>query len=207
MNYQHFRQALRPFPVFSTREIGKYYPDFDNRRLVEWQEKGYIEKIRNRYYRFTDREVDERFRLYTSNKIYRPSYISLEVVLSRHGFIPEGVFQVTACTTRKTQSFDTPLGRFIYRHLKPDFYFGYHLKKWEDQHLLIADAEKALVDYLYLHPEIGEPVDLESLRWNADAISTRISMDLLNEYESLIGSPALSRRLNALREYLHVEAG
>jgi len=76
MTFLTFKEALRAFPVFSVREIEKHFPGFDNRRLVEWQEKGYIQKLRNRYYRFTDYEVDEAYLCYCANAIYAPSYVS-----------------------------------------------------------------------------------------------------------------------------------
>ena len=107
MTYLTFKETLQAFPVFSIREIEKHFPGFDNRRLVEWQDKGYIQKLRNRYYRFMDREVDEAYLCYCANAIYAPSYVSLESALSIHGFIPEGVFQTTSCTTLKTNRFET----------------------------------------------------------------------------------------------------
>lgn len=207
MNFTEFKDTMGGYPVFSTREVEKYFPDFDSRRLVEWQEKGYILRIRNRYYLFSDRKVDEQLLYYASNRIYRPSYVTLESALSLYGIIPEGVFRITACTTRKTQMFDTPIGRFGYRHLKPELYFGYRLEEWGNHRLLVADPEKTLIDYLYLHTEIGKTEDLESLRWNADILAKVCSMDRLEKYETYIASPALSGRLNILKEYLRVEAG
>ncbi|WP_372635715.1 hypothetical protein [Fodinibius sp.] len=170
---------------------------------MEWQEKGYIQKLRNRYYYFSDQEVDEPFLYYTANELYHPSYVSLESALSRYGFIPEGVFQVTSCTTLKTNSFNTPVGRFTYRHLKPSLFFGYQLEEWNDHRYAMAGPEKTLIDYLYLHHEVKETADLEALRWNTVEINNRISMKTLNSYEAHINSPALSRRLTTLKTYLN----
>ena len=39
MNYLAFEKSLKEFPVFSIKDTKKRYPDFDNRRLVEWQPK------------------------------------------------------------------------------------------------------------------------------------------------------------------------
>lgn len=204
MNYTEFRDEMKAFPNFSVREIEKHFPGFDNRRLVEWQKKGYIQKLRNRYYYFSDQEVDESFLYYTANQLYHPSYVSLESALSRYGFIPEGVFQITSCTTLKTNSFNTPVGNFSYRHLKPSLFFGYQLEEWDDHRYAIAEPEKSLIDYLYLHNEVNEIADIEALRWNATEINNRISMQTLNSYETHINSPALSKRLNTLKTYLDV---
>ena len=45
MNYFVFRQKMKSFPIFSVQEIEKQFPDFDSRRLVEWQAKGYIQNL------------------------------------------------------------------------------------------------------------------------------------------------------------------
>ncbi|MEX2367901.1 MAG: hypothetical protein WD510_00215 [Balneolaceae bacterium] len=204
MNYTEFREGMKAFPNFSIREIEKHFPGFDSRRLVEWQEKGYIQKLRNRFYYFSDQEVNEPFLYFTANELYRPSYVSLESALSRYGFIPEGVFQITSCTTLKTNSFNTPVGNFAYRHLKSSLFFGYQLEEWEDHRYAIAEPEKTLIDYLYLHSDIKDTDDLAALRWNAPEINNRISIDKLNRYETYINSPALSNRLSTLKTYLDV---
>jgi hypothetical protein len=69
MNYREFHDAMNAFPVFSIREIEKHFPGFDSRRLVEWQEKGYIQKLRNRYYFFTGNSVNERYLFFASNEL------------------------------------------------------------------------------------------------------------------------------------------
>lgn len=204
MNYPAFRDEMAPFPIVSVREIEKHFPGFDRRRLVEWQKKGYLKKLRNRFYYFSDQEIDASFLFYTANQLHAPSYISLASALSKYNFIPEGVFSVTSCSTLKTQSFETPASRFRYRHLKSDLYFGYQLDTWGDHHYLIAEPEKALIDYLYLHPDVSGTDDIASLRWNRAEIRDRITLPKLEEYQSYIHSPALSRRLTILKEFLHV---
>ena len=199
LKYIEFRQKMKSFPVFSVREIEKQFPGFDSRRLVEWQKKGYIQKLRNRYYYFTDREIDEQFLYYSANRVYRPSYISLESALSYYDFIPEGVFRVLSCSTLKNRKFETTCGTFIYFHLKSALFFGYRLVSWKQYYIAIATPEKALVDYLYLHPDVKNIEDLEALRWNVLAISEKIDRGKLNEYEKYINSPALSKRLSLLR--------
>lgn len=204
MNYRQFYDEMNAFPVFSIREIEKHFPDFDSRRLVEWQEKGYIQKLRNRFYFFTGNTVNERYLFFAANELYSPSYVSLESALSWYGFIPEGVFQVTSCSSRKTQSFETPLGSFDYRHIKPALFFGYQLEEWNNHHFAIAEPEKTVIDYLYLHHEIGEPDDFESLRWNSTELNNSLSMERIDTYASHIGSKALLKRLTLLKEFLNV---
>ena len=201
MNYPKFKAAMKLFPLFSVQEIKKNFPGFDSRRLVEWQKKGYIKKLRNRYYCFSDKKIDEPFLYYTANDLYRPSYVSMESALSYYGFIPEGVFQITSCSTLKTNSFNTPVSKFSYRHIKPLLFFGYKLKSKNNYRYAIAEPEKTLIDYLYLHSEIKEIADIRALRWNP---SVSISMDVISRYETFIDSPALTKRLSILKSFLNV---
>jgi len=203
MNYHEFAQTLKPFPCYSVTEIEKYFPRFDRRRLVEWQAKGYIEKLRNGYYCFADQTDDANFRQFLANRLYQPSYISLESALAWYGFIPEAVFQTISCSTRKSQRFETPRGVFVYRHVRRELFFGYQLISWKRWKLLLADPEKALIDYLYLHSTIRNTNDLLALRWNVFAMNEQINHKTLDRYEKAIASKALSRRLNLLRELLN----
>lgn len=205
MNYIEFSKTMNPFLVFSPREIKKYFPVFDSRRLVEWQAKGYIRKLRNRYYCFTHEEVEERLLYIIANKIYEPSYLSLETALSYYGFIPEGVFKTVSCTTLKTQSFSTSLGRFNYRHIKPKLFFGYRFIPWQNRRIVIAEPEKTLIDYLYLQPHIQNIDDFMALRWNKQAIIEQIDLDKLTAYDTYISSHALSKRLRILKQFLYAE--
>lgn len=206
MTYIEFRERMKVFPAFSIREIEKYFPGFDSRRLVEWQEKGYITKLRNRFYLFSDLELNESLLFYTANELYKPSYVSLESALSVYGIIPEGVFQITSCTTLKTSAFNTPIGVFSYRNLKPALFFGYYPESWNNHHYALARPEKAIIDYLYLHHEMQTIEDINALRWNAVEIKKRVSADRMKLYEEYIESPALSRRLSLLRKFLDANA-
>ncbi len=58
--------------------------------------------------------------------IHGPSYVSFEYVLSRAGLIPETVKALTSASPKRNRDFDTPLGRFSYRHLPLEAYtFGW----------------------------------------------------------------------------------
>jgi hypothetical protein len=86
-----------------------------------------------------------------ANKIFGPSYVSFEYVLSRAGLIPEGLRAITSATPKRNRDFDTPLGRFSYRHLPLAAYcFGWTREELADgAGYLVALPEKALLDWLY----------------------------------------------------------
>ena len=205
MSYLTFRNYMRQFLVFSIQDIKKAFPGFDTRRLVEWQQKGYLCKVINRWYAFTDVSEDgfseEYLAYWTANRIYAPSYLSLETALSHHGLIPEGVYTITSVSSRKTQTFDTPLGHFTYRRVKPALFFGYQIVDWQGFPIRMADREKVILDYLYLNPHLRSSDDWEGLRLNADTLGA-LNRTRLYDYLTLFANRALEKRVDHLLNYL-----
>jgi predicted transcriptional regulator of viral defense system len=202
LSYYTFQQELVIFDVFSLGDIKKIFPNFDSRRLVEWQEKGYIEKIINRWYRFKNKVLQESLIWWASNRIYGPSYISLETALSFHGLIPEGVFQTTAISTAKTQHFNTPLGYFDYRNIKPSLFFGYNIHRINDKPIKIADIEKTLLDYCYFNKNLRNSDDFDSLRLNIAFLQSQFDVEKMTNYLTLSESAALEKRVSHLINYI-----
>ncbi len=91
--------------------------------------------------------------------------MSLQSALAHHGMIPEGVPVTTSVTTARPMEFDTPFGRYSYRHIRPEVFFGYgRVPLPRGQEALLAGPEKALLDLVYLTPK-GEDIEhLKSLR-------------------------------------------
>ncbi|MEM9895477.1 MAG: hypothetical protein AAF789_03840 [Bacteroidota bacterium] len=204
MTYIQFRDQFHSYKIFSINDIRKSFYDFDSRRLVEWQHKGYIQKVINRWYVFTDNEIDDNMKLWVANRIYHPSYISLESALSYHNLIPEAVYTTTSLTSNKTISFNTSVGNYAYRHIKSSAFFGYQLIKWKGFPLRMAELEKVLLDYLYLYAHISSEQDLHSLRLNTDDLKKKLSLEKFRNYLSLFDNKALAQRATALLDYLDV---
>jgi len=205
MRFLEFKSHFDPFLVFSIQDIRKWDPDFDTRRLVEWQEKGYIQKVVNRWYVFSKTLRQEEL-LTISNRIYSPSYISLEWAMSHYRLIPEGVYTITAITTLKTQDFNTGIGAFSYRHVKPALMFGYRLVRFENIFYKMAEPEKLLLDYLYLNPSDKVLEDLEGLRLNVTELNTLLHRKKLENYLAMFNNKALNKRVNILTEQLLAHA-
>jgi hypothetical protein len=115
-----------------------------------------------------------------ANKIFGPSYVSFEYVLSRAGLIPEGVRAVTSATTKRNRDFDTPLGRFAYRHLPTSVYsFGWTCEELDDvAGYLIARPEKALLDWLYRSGSVRSVKALESRLFDDLRLDPKLFCDL-----------------------------
>lgn len=213
MSFRDFQLRLSHFPVFSLQDIRKAVPSFSYRQLDRWEKSGYLRKVRQGFYCFRDWEADQDFLFYAANKIYSPSYISLEIALKWYGIIPEEIFQVTSISTRKTADFSTPIGNFRYRHLKPDLYFGFRLlgdgqrspviRDRKRPTILIAELEKALLDYLYLHPRLKTADDFRGMRVNTEELKKKLDERKLNTYLDLFGKKTLRRRVGLFFKTLY----
>ena len=82
-----------------------------------------------------------------SAAIYKPSYISLESALYRHGVLSQFPYTLTCVATRLPRKFDTPYGTVEYRQVQKKYFFGFI----EEDSYLLAEPEKAVVDFLYLN--------------------------------------------------------
>lgn len=184
-------------------EVEKAFPGFDHNALTRWQRAGYLTKIRNGFYRFTERPVAGESELFfIANRIYSPSYISLQSALSWHGLIPEGVFTITSVSTLKTQSFQTPLGNFSWLHLKPDLFFGYQLEAFGDFRFKVADPAKALLDLIYLRPALSDAAHFHELRLSFFELREKFSAEDLERYLSVFDSKSLNNRGKSLLKFL-----
>ena len=139
-------------------------------------------KLRQGYYSFPELRGHSNFAFYLSNRIYKPSYISLHSVLAFYGIIPEAVTQITAVSSLKTAGFQNDFGVYTYKKVREDLFFGYELKPFGDKSILFAHPEKALLDLLYLFPFYDSSEELDDLRLDEDYIANELDCRRLDEY-------------------------
>lgn len=202
MQYLEFREQLKNYPIFSLNDIRKLEADFDLRRLNEWQKKNYIRKVRESFYMFADLQVNDQILYTIANRIYEPSYISLEMALSLYGLIPETVYGITSVTSRNTKSLKTQIGDFSYRHIRPELMFGYELRKYEDHSYQFAEIEKAVLDYLYFNTKLESQEDFEGLRFNAIEFKSKVNMERFNKYLEVFKNNTLRKRVEKFLTYI-----
>lgn len=152
---------------------------------------GIFLKLRNGLYMIKDSFVSHSF---IANKLYGPSYVSLQTALSHYGIIPEVVYATTSVTLKLTREFSTPKGDFIYRRIKKKAFTGYGLRQIDQDNALFAEPEKALADYLYF-------VDLKRISLNDRLELRNIKKSVLLEFVKLFERPAMI----ALVEKIYVE--
>lgn len=114
-------------------------------------EKGYLKKLAGRFYANT-------FFLPSLNEaamlLGRPCYISFESALEKHGIISQMPLVLTCATTRKTRKISTPLGEIFFHHIQLSLFGDYD----NEQGILWARPEKALLDYVYMNLKIRKGV-------------------------------------------------
>ena len=201
-----FQTKMKPFRVFSIGDVEKQFPSFNPMNLVRWQNKGYIIKLRNRWYTFNDTESHENLEWLAANVIYAPSYISLYTALSWYNLIPEMVVSTTSVTTRKTNKYSTLLGNFEYHRIKPELFgFGYSLEDMDayrsksnsSRKIMVATPQKAILDFFYINNFYSSEKDMEDLRLNETELAKAITEEFylfLGRYESR----ALERRIRLM---------
>lgn len=147
MNFQQIRQRLKlhNLGVFTTQEFINIFGVKRNIAaitLTRYKQAGYLISPRRSVY-YLANEVDDAYKI--ANKIYRPSYVSLDSALSKYDLIPETVYTITSVTTKATREFTDNQTVYRYYRIKKEAFIGYH----KEGDTLWADPEKALVDYLY----------------------------------------------------------
>ena len=202
MRYNDFREAFKIFTVFSVDDIRRIDNRFNVRRLVEWQDKGYIKKIIRGHYIFANLELNENVLFEIANRIYSPSYISFEMALSFYHMIPESVYGLTSATSRKTKVFKTKIGDFIYRTIQPRLLFGYKLIDYIGRRFKVAEPEKALLDYFYLNTSIKSEDDFAEMRIDRAQYLTYVDESRLLAYINEFRQKRLSKRVKSFMEYM-----
>ena len=138
-----------------------------------------------------------------ANRIYSPSYISLELALNHYGIIPEAVLQFTSVTTQKTKEFETEFGQFTYKSLKEDLFWGYQIIENGEIGVQIAHLEKAILDTLYLNPQISSTEDFDGLRYNKQQLRENLDDDKLQRYLTIFNNTRLKKSINTLLDFIY----
>lgn len=152
LNLVTVQQKLKTenFLFFTPRDFARLFKAQNEaaRKFIEqYVKKGIFTKLRNGLYFYNDNPPSD---FLIANQLLKPSYVSLETALAYYQVIPETVYTVTSVTPKTSREFNTPKGVFTYTHLKPSLFTGYRPAEIEGTNVLIAEPEKALVDYLYL---------------------------------------------------------
>jgi predicted transcriptional regulator of viral defense system len=199
MKWSEVLTIARDRPVFPSSFLlaGRGSAAALRRQLDRWVKSGRLLRLRRGVYAVAlPYRAEAPHPFLVANHLRRPSYVSLQSVLSHYGMIPEFVPVTTSVTTGRPEELDTPLGRFLFRHLKKSAFFGYtQTEISRGQPVFLASPEKALLDLLYLTPGSDSPAYLNELRFEP---TDRFDWDILRKQAERIGSRKLKRAVELI---------
>jgi len=176
----------KPQTVFTLQEIALLFPEIPysnlKKRMSYFAKSGSIKKLSRGVYAKDQFNVLE-----LANKLYTPSYISLETVLQKAGVTfqyYESVFAVSYLSRT------VEVGEYTieYRRLKKDILLNKQGIE-EQENVVIASPERAFLDAVYLYKDYHFD-NLSSLDW-----------EKITELKNLYGS---RRFLKRVEEYYQV---
>ncbi|MFH1931643.1 MAG: hypothetical protein ABIN18_08665 [Pseudomonadota bacterium] len=192
MKYNELSAAIKS-PVFSRNDLALSGHRVLDYQLSLWVKKGYLLRLKNGIYAFS-REKEKLRGEGIAFLLCQPSYLSLESALAWYGFIPEIVYAYTSVTARITRTFENACGRFIYRHVKSELFWGYVEMKTDHGPYLLAEPEKALLDYLYLNlARINNENDFENIRLNEEQMVKTLNKDKFMIYLKAFGGKKMDK--------------
>ncbi len=204
MDFKQFREKFSK-SYFNIEELRLFFANEYNYHLRYRKKTNKVIKLIKGWYLFSDTSYNQNLRFELANKIYSPSYISLESSLSYHWVIPESVRVTTSITTKRTRELKTSKWLFLYQTVKPELFHGYMVKTISVDNISysIASLAKTIVDYLYLHHEIKTKEDFAELRWNRELLDEQLSSRQLLDIAEKYTDKATLRRVNLLLNYIN----
>ncbi len=130
-------------------------------RLVK---RGEVERIFRGFYSSDSASVNWKK---MACEIYQPAYVSFESALSLHNILSQKPMQIILATTNRSRKINLAGRVVVYRHLKPNLFWGYQRKDG----FLLAEPEKAFLDLAYLSSRGYAKLDLEEM--NLDFINQK----------------------------------
>lgn len=187
--------------IFSLEDIINLFPDQSlktlKNNLSRWMKQNRFIRLKRDLYEFVELGVESKITdLYVANRLYEPSYVSLETALSIYSIIPDIAIQVTSLTTRPTRNFKNKYGLFLYRTCRKRAFTGYRLVSYGADKVLIADKEKAFVDFLYYRLRSGNRLDFKEERFE-EKILKGLDWSKMLRYATLFNN----RTLELIKNY------
>jgi len=205
MEFTRLLEIVGDTPAFETSLLlaGDVDPDNVRRQLSRWTASGRLYQLRRGVYTLAPPFQKVKSHPFViANTLLQPSYVSLQAALAHYGLIPDYTPVTTSVTTARPGQWETPLGMYTFRHVKPGWWRGYQrLEVSAGQHAWVATPEKALLDLVYLQPGGDDPAYLASLRLQALDRLDLAALAALAES----GRPKLRRAADVIAALAHAE--
>ena len=193
-------------PVFESDLLlaGDGNPSNVRRQLSRWVRAGRIYQLRRGVYSLAPPyQKVKPHPFVVANRMVPASYVSCQSALAHYNLIPEYVPIVISVTTVRPARWTTPLGTYVYRHLRPGLFSGSRqLSFGSAQAAFVAGPGKALLDLIYLTPQSDRPAYLEELRLQNLFV---LHLEELHRLAALFDLPKIYRAVAVLERLVREE--
>ena len=205
MKFEQLLKLLNGETIFSSSMllVGSESINIIRKQLTRWVSNGKLIQLRRSIYAVAQPYKDmQPHPFLIANMMRRASYVSLQSALAYFEIIPEYVPITTSVTTGRSEEITTKVGRFQFRHIKKELFWGYQeIEVSSGIKVFIALPEKSLLDLIYLTPQSDSIDYLEELRLqNIERIDTKMLIDFAQKFKSPKISRAAVRIIGLIQE-------
>jgi len=176
----------------------EYTADSAHNRISKLVRAGWLLRIKQGLYLIVDslssREQNDISLIRIANALDKDSYISLAYALNHHQLFDQYSKTIVSISQKinKKYKFDNHLYKFS--KIKKDMFFGFTEERDDGKIIRMAEAEKALIDYLYLNNSFtSASLVFEKIRDNHQMLD----IDKLQDYAARAGL-TISRKIGFL---------
>lgn len=154
--------------ILRTDELARKYdivPAAVTQALSRLEQKELVEHVSSKiYYNWLAPDGSTRELV---NVLRDDAYVSLESGLREYGISTQSPRTLTCVTTERPQEFKARTIRISYRSISPRLYWGFLRKTTRYGSYLIAEPEKAILDWIYLAIQNGVAPALDELDFSS----------------------------------------
>lgn len=173
----------KPQTIFSLKEISLFFPQIPYKNLKSklsyFVSVGKLKRLRKGIYAKEDFNLLE-----LANKIYTPSYISLETVLGKEGIIFQK-YQTIFVATYLTRKIKVGNQEIFYRKIKDETLLN-SLGVEEENTYFMASKERAFLDAVFLYKDYHfdnlRPLDWDKIKEIAKIYSSQTLIKRVAQY-------------------------
>lgn len=209
LNSKKLIDLISKLPYFKMTDLLPFNKRSYVRIIVSrYSKKGEIIRLKKGLYvskKYLDslKEEKDAYREFIANTLSKPSYLSLEYILSEHNLITEFPKNFTSVSSIKKTKLVNGLGGFFYHKIKKELFLGFNVVKKDGFIILKATKAKALFDFIYFRKNILINREAVSeLRINTENLLPKDWKEL-EKYVDLEGSKKIREIFNNLKKWKH----
>lgn len=176
-------------------------------RINQLTNAGWLRRIKQGLYLIVDslsaRSQNDTSLYIIANSLVSDSYVSLSYALNYYQMFDQYDRTITSITIKNSKKYNFDNHTYKYSKVKKDIYFGFVEKRENNKIIKIAEAEKALIDYLYLDKSFGSAsLVFEKIRDH----HLELDLDKLQAYAVHSGLTVL-RKIGFILDVLKLDSG